>query len=457
VSQLSFTPPGGSNQPFGSRLNSGELQGLLHARNTDIPNIQSELSQLTSSASQSLNAASNAHSSVPAPATMTGQSLGIDVASAIQTFSGKTTLNIVNSAGVVQSSVAIDFSAGTMTPSGGAAVAFTPSTFISKLNTALGGAATVTANGTGDGLSITAGGGSNAGLVFYNDPTTPSTSGGKSFSQYFGLNNLVSSSVVTDYNTGLSSSSTSGYTSGAISFQLKAANGASVATVNFTPPSSGTVGGLVAALNNASTGLGAYGAFSLDANGALSFTPSAGSGLSLAVTSDTTSWNGTGLPMTRLFGLDPAFSQVRAQDFSVNSAIAASPSKLQTATFNASATTTAAILSGDTSGLDALARAGQTSMTFPAAGSIAQVTQSLSTYASTVSGQIGDVDATAEAKKTSAAALASEAAARLSASDGVNLDNELINLTTYQQAYSASARLVSAAQSMYQTLLGMVQ
>ena len=52
--------------------------------------------------------------------------------------------------------------------------------------------------------------------------------------------------------------------------------------------------------------------------------------------------------------------------------------------------------------------------------------------------------------------MATEASSRLSTADGVNLDSELINLTTYQQAYSASARLVTAANAMYQTLLDMV-
>jgi flagellar hook-associated protein 1 FlgK len=54
-----------------------------------------------------------------------------------------------------------------------------------------------------------------------------------------------------------------------------------------------------------------------------------------------------------------------------------------------------------------------------------------------------------------AAALASEASSRRSAAEGVNLDEELINLTTYQQAYSASSRLIQAAKDMYDTLLRM--
>ena len=457
--QLTFTPPGGTSQPYGTRLSSGELQGLLVSRNTDIPGIAAQLSQLTSSAAQALNTASNAHTSVPAPTTLTGQPLGMDVASAVGTFTGKTSLNIVNSAGVVQNSLSIDFTAGTITPAGGAATSFTPSTFVSTMNTVLGGltgaTATVSTNTAGNALNFAATG--TNGLVFSDDATTPASSGGQNFSQYFGLNNVVSSSILSNYNTGLSAASTSGYTSGAITFSLTAPNGGVAKTISFTPPATGTVGGLVSALNNATTGLGAYGSFSLSTDGALTFTPTAGSNLALGVASDTTAWKGTGAPLSQLFGLDPNYAADRAQNLAVTASIVQTPSTLQSATFNQSATGgTAAILIGDTSGLDALAKSGQASVAIAGAGALPASTQSVSAYASAVSGQIGQAASAAQTNQTSAQAVATEASSRLSTADGVNLDSELINLTTYQQAYSASARLVTAANAMYQTLLDMV-
>ena len=39
---------------------------------------------------------------------------------------------------------------------------------------------------------------------------------------------------------------------------------------------------------------------------------------------------------------------------------------------------------------------------------------------------------------------------------GVNLDTELVNLTTYQQSYNACARLIQASKDMYTTLLQMI-
>ncbi|MDH5233094.1 MAG: flagellar hook-associated protein FlgK, partial [Gammaproteobacteria bacterium] len=40
---------------------------------------------------------------------------------------------------------------------------------------------------------------------------------------------------------------------------------------------------------------------------------------------------------------------------------------------------------------------------------------------------------------------------------GVNLDEEAANLLRYQQAYTASAQVVSAADQMFQTLLNAIR
>ena len=42
------------------------------------------------------------------------------------------------------------------------------------------------------------------------------------------------------------------------------------------------------------------------------------------------------------------------------------------------------------------------------------------------------------------------------AQEGVNLDEELINLTTYQQAFNASARLIQATKDMYDVLVNIL-
>ena len=40
--------------------------------------------------------------------------------------------------------------------------------------------------------------------------------------------------------------------------------------------------------------------------------------------------------------------------------------------------------------------------------------------------------------------------------EGVNLDEELVRLTTYQQAFNASARMIQAAKELYDVLTNIV-
>ena len=453
--QLLFTPPGGQQQPYGTRLTSGELEGLLHAQNTDLPNLTQQLAEFTAGTATALNQASNAYSPTPAPSTLTGKDIGIDVPSAIANFTGKTTIAIVNAQGVIQKTVAIDFSAKTLSVNGGAATSFgTASTFISSLNTALApaGGASV----SGNSLSLTAAGGN--GVVVADDPTTPSQLGGKGFSQYFGLNDVVTSNGASDYATGLTAGSASGFTSGTIKFRLATADGTDVADISVTPTSGQTIGQLVTQLNATTGGLGAYGSFTLDSNGGIAFTARSGSNLNLGVVSDTTSWNGTGPSFTQLFGIDPTTRADRTGNLTVNPAIVQQPGLLPNAQLNLTAAAGSVALSpGDTRGVDALGQAGTTTRTFQAAGLAPASTVTLSNYSAALSARIGEAASNASTSATNATAASTEAQSRRSGVEGVNLDQELISLTTYQQAYNASARLLTAAKDMYDTLLAMVQ
>lgn len=452
MGQISVTPVGGTTQTLGARLTSGELAGLVSLRNTELPSISSQLATLTRQTAATLNQVSNSFSSVPAPASLTGRNTGMDLASDVSNFTGKTTVGVVNSSGVLQSSVAIDFSAGTMTTGGGSPVSFTPSSFLSTLNSQLGGAATASfSNGA---LSISAGSSSN-GVVIADDATTPSAKAGQSFSDFMGLNDLVSSATPSDYATGLTASSASGYPAGqTIGFQITGADGSTLKTVNVTTPAGGTMADLVSALNSPSSGVGLYGAFQLDANGQLAFTPMGGSGVSLSVSSDATANTATGTSMSQLFGIGDAARTAAAQGYSVRSDIADNSGLLQTSAVTLGAATGTSILaSADTSGADAFATAGQTQIAFAAAGQASAVSTTLSGYASNLSGSIATQASDADTAATNAAAVATETQSRLSSAEGVNVDQEMISLTTYQQAYSASARLVQATSDMFTALM----
>jgi flagellar hook-associated protein 1 len=70
---------------------------------------------------------------------------------------------------------------------------------------------------------------------------------------------------------------------------------------------------------------------------------------------------------------------------------------------------------------------------------------------------VGSQTASARIEAGAAETLFSQASARMSNNSGVNLDEEASNLLRFQQAYSASARVISTANEIFQTLLQAVR
>ena len=147
----------------------------------------------------------------------------------------------------------------------------------------------------------------------------------------------------------------------------------------------------------------------------------------------------------------------RSENFSVRQDIQQNPNKLALAQLNLSAATGEPALSaGDGRGGLALSDIGKRTVGFAAAGGSAAGSKTLSAYAADFAGDIGSRASAAESRSKSASAVLDEANNRRQAKEGVNMDEELVNMTTYQQAYNASARLIQAASDMYDTLLGML-
>jgi flagellar hook-associated protein 1 FlgK len=455
ASQIAVTQPGVDQTASNLDLRSGEIQGLLQMRNTTLPGVQDQLSQFVSGAVYAINAAHNASSSSPAPQTLTGSATGVDLSTAIGGFSGKTNIAIVNANGIVQSQVAIDFSADTMSVNGGAATGFTPATFLSSLNTALAGQGTATF--TNGALSISASAAGN-GVAIADDATTPSSRNGEGFSQYFGLNNLINSTTVTNYQTGLKATDPSGFPAGqTLTLRVDDGNGSQITDVSVTT-TGGTVQSLINSLNASVGGVGLYGQFSLDSTGALSFSPNTPGGASISVVSDNTQSTVGGVSLSQLFGIGAAQAGARTNTYSVRSDIQANPSLLALGALNltAAASGDPALSVGDGSGGLKLAAAASSTVSFGAAGDMAAINTTVSRYASLLGGQLGNDAAAAATASTNAQAVQTEADTRRQSVEGVSLDQELVNLTTYQQAYSASARLITATQQMFSTLIGML-
>ena len=453
---LTITNTAGATNAFDGKITSGEIGGLLQVRNVQIPATSSQLSALTTGAASELNAIHNSYSAVPPPTSLTGQNIGQDLSTAVAGFSGKTTIALVNtSTEAVDHAISIDFDAKTISVDGGAATSFTPSTFLSTLNGALSPASASFSNGA---LSLSSGS-SGEGIAIQDDATTPASNAGKGFSDFFGLNNLVTSSAPTDYDTGLSATSPSGFPAGqTLTLRVSTAAGAKVKDITVTTPAGGTVADLMSALNAASGGVGGYGSFSLDGNGALTFAANNNSGATVSVVGDATASASGGVSVSQLFGIGAATRSQAASTFQVRSDIVQNPGALATATLNLSVAAGAPALSaGDTSGADALGQAGLQSLSFAAVPGAPAQTTSLSNYAAAISSAIANTASAATNAKSTADTVASNATSALSSTEGVSIDQELINLTTYQQAYNASARMVQAANDLYTTLLNMTQ
>ena len=454
---LTATPPKG--QAMQISPGGGEVAGLMHLAGVDLPQITSQLSEFVTQAVNQINAAHNASTAVPPPNSLVGVATGQDIATAIGNFSGKTTVAITNPAGVMQQKVDITFGFGTghmdVTDNAGttSTINFTPATFLASLNTALGtqgsasyvnGVLTITANGSTNGVAV----GDNS--------TTPSTNGSAGFSQFFGLNNLIQTTGYAAPTGSLNATSPNTLT-GNFSLELTDKNGAALRQVNLSIPAAATtVGDVINALN---AGVGAYGSFALDGQGHIAFNPNnAYAGASVSMISDSTANSAGGPNFTQLMGLGWNTQSQRTPNFSIRNDIASNPSNLALAQLDTTQTVNGspALAVGDGRGAVAIANSGSINTTFSAAGGVKSTTNSVSGYASELSGQVGAVATAADNRAQSATALYTQATAQRSAAEGVNLDTELVNLTTFQQSYNACARLIQASKDMYDTLLQIV-
>lgn len=450
--EIWVTEPRGQKRPLLESITSGEIKGLVETRDVEAPQAAERLAELLTRVADELNRAHNANSSVPAPTTLTGRNVGQSLETAVAGFGGNTTIAVTNPAGQVQARADIAFSGGTITING---TATTPAGFLATLNAELGGAAT--ASFTGGVLSLSATGSN--GVVVADDPANPSQKIGRGFSHFFGLNDLISTDRPALYQTGLTTTSPHGFTAGeTLTLRFSGETGAKIRDVTVAIPAGGTVADLLAALNDPATGAGRFGAFALNpADGTLQFNATNSPAPRLTVLEDRTTQVPSGVSITELFGIGGGVRASRADGFTMRSDIRQSPGRLGLAQFDFAAGVGATgLTSGDGRGALGLADAGQLNATFQSAGDSLGGQISVSRYASELAGDIGGRAALSKTARDSAVALYGEASARQRAHEGVNLDEELVLMTTYQQAFNASARLIQAARELYDTLLGMV-
>ncbi|AYG95345.1 flagellar hook-associated protein FlgK [Brevundimonas naejangsanensis] len=436
-------PPAGRPRSLAEGLTSGEIKGLLELRDGEAPAAAERLAELMTRLSDELNRAHNASSAAPPPNSLTGRNVGQTLETAVAGFTGKTSIVITDGQGVALHRVDLDFAT------------VNPATFLADLNAQLGafGSASFV-----DGRLSIQGAGTN-GVAVADDPAAPTNKAGRGFSHYFGLNDLVTTQRPAIYDTGLAPASSHGFTpGGTITFRFSDASGVKLRDIEVAVPGgAGDMTGLLAALNDPATGAGRMGTFSLSASGEMVFTPRPGTGATLAVLQDRTIQVPSGVSMSDLFGLGGTRAS-RSDAFSIRADIARDPARMALGQVDLTVAPGVAVVSrNDARGGRLLAGADQRASPFSAAGGAAGGSMSVGRYASELSGEIGSRASMAKNSAHSAQALAKEATARRVSVEGVNLDEELVLMTTYQQAFNASARMVQAAKDLYDILLGMVR
>ncbi|MBV9548047.1 MAG: flagellar hook-associated protein FlgK [Alphaproteobacteria bacterium] len=446
-----------NGQPLGQsfaldpHLSGGALKGMIDMRDQELGGLSQALGNFAQSTAKAFNAQANANAAFPPPTSLTGRNTGLLSTDALN-FSGKTTLAVTGSDGTLIKRIDINFGAGTLSVNGGASASLggTIASFTTALNTALG--ADGTAAFSNGALSLTST--TSNGLLVQDDAATPALRGGAGFAQFFGLNDVFKAQAPSLTATGLSASDASGLAVGEqIALSLKGPGGDIVRNVTVTAGAGMTIGNVVAALN---TALGGAATFTLNSDGSISTAKSAlYADYQLNVTNDSTQRGATGVSFTTLFGLGDNNQANQAVNFGVTPAIATAPQRLGMATAQLAGATLGQVVvtGGDNSGALALQGVITSNRSFGAAGGLAAQTGSLADYAATFyQGLSTRSNQVTQAQQTQDDRL-QEAQTRQSANSGVSLDEELTNLTTYQQAYAAGARLLSVVGQLYDTLL----
>lgn len=442
----------GASIDVGVNIRSGELRGLMDLRDTELPALGAELAEFASGIADAVNAAHNDAAAYPPPNTLEGRNTGL-LGSDVLTGSGQASIAVVASDGTLVDRIDLVFSAGSFTVNGAAG------TTINDLTSLISAASgDITASFTDGQLSLTASAGN--GVATLQDETSPASLGGRGFSHFFGLNDLIESTRPAFFDTAVTGASAHGLAPGGeMSFSIYTADGRKAQEIA-VPVTGGSVNDMIAALNNPATGIGRFGSYALDASGKLNFTPAPGYGeYEVALTSDNTQRGTTGLAFSQIFGLGEAAVLNRAESFQVDPVIRADTSRMAMARLDLTGASVAGDLvlsEGDARGGQALQAALTTKRSFQAAGALAGGNSTLEEYAARLAGDVGSRAARAGRALAGAEAVKSAADQKRGDVEGVNLDEELARMTLYQQAYNASARLLQAAKEMTDALLSIV-
>ncbi|UPK37441.1 flagellar hook-associated protein FlgK [Bradyrhizobium sp. 186] len=199
-----------------SQITGGDIGALITLRDKTLPAAQSQLDQLAQQLASAMNSISNSASSVPAPTSLTGTTPV--TSSTALSATGTVRIAVTDQSGNLVSYGDLDLSSYST---------------VGDLVTAINGISGLSASVDSDGhLSITTTGSGNG--VAINKMTSSVGSSGEGFSEYFGLNDLVTGTSASDI------AVNSKVLSGTNELQLATLDSSSSLTVGSTVLSSGS-------------------------------------------------------------------------------------------------------------------------------------------------------------------------------------------------------------------------
>ena len=431
---------GGSTAPtddITNNISGGSIGALIALRDTILPNLQSEIDNLAHSLTTEFNQIHNTGTAYPPPQSLTGSFAftGGDVFSA--TGSVRVAVLSQLDGTVVET---LDIALGGFTSVNDVVAAINGMTNASATLNAQG-QLVVSANAGGQGIAI-------------NELDSAVTTIGaetRGLSHFFGLNDLFQSAVGnSDYN-------------------AFATNQVSDSTVPL-----GLAGTLTFAANGLSTAVGYAAGDSLDAiavsinaNGAL-----AGANITARVADD-----GSGRRLviedadngnfvvtdsgTFLSSTSAASSTTGASTgLAVQPDIAGNPSRLARAQLNNAAGLVvgdSGVAAGDATTASALAGLFDSNVSFSASGGAGAATTTLARYATTIISIQATMASSTSSQLSFDTAFLDTLEFRNASISGVNIDEELANLVILEQAFNASARVVTVASQMFEELLNIAR
>lgn len=438
-------------------LSGGEIRGLMDMRDTYLPYAALQLGEMSRKVVAQLNAVHNDNVAFPPPTSLTGRNTGL-LGTDAPDFTGVADFVLMDSSNAtVRRTVSVNFTNSTYQINGGANTAFsgtTLTTLIADINTGLGANGTFTlSNGV---LSYS---GTN-GIGIVQNSTAASSRGGRGFSHFFGLNNLMTATTLESYNTGFAASDAHGFNaSGNISFEIRGPNNEVPLTFAVTPTAGGNVTALAAQFN--SSVAPTYGSVSYNTtSGQFDFTfNSTYSNYKVNVTADTTTRGATGVTVSDMFGIGDKYRANAALGVAVASRIGGTTTSSGNinlmATGNVQSITVGQVGTGpgDNSGVRDLVVSSSTAISFAAAGDLSASTSTMGEYVGNIFQRIAINASTSKSFEEHRTALLTELNNRRAAVSGVNLDEELSNTIIFQNAYNAAARMMSTARDMFDELL----